>query len=108
MGWLCDCNQSLKNCNNDCGFQRHLNGFSIIYISILKQKYSIYIFFILVQKLRGPYQPIYYIIIIVRFASHAKINTFSVFILKNETGDPSVSQVLKLLESGFDSPEGSL
>ena len=46
--------------------------------------------------------------IIVRFASHAKINTFSVFILKNETGDPSVSQVLKLLESGFDSPEGSL
>ena len=51
---------------------------------------------------------IYYIIIIVRFASHAKINTFSVFILKNETGDPSVSQVLKLLESGFDSPEGSL
>ena len=53
---------------------------------------------------------IYYLIIIVRFASHEEVNTFSVFFLENETDDPSVSQMLKLseFEFGVDSPEGSL
>jgi hypothetical protein len=45
---------------------------------------------------------IYYLIIIVRFASHEEVNTFSVFFLENETDDPSVSQMyLIIVETSY-------